>query len=182
MKSTFMGRCPSLRKTSVRWIGGLALMAALGACSQAAQKLAALEPTNETACALDGMVLKDHAGPKAQIHYAEGNPDFYCDLKELFGMILAPEQKRAIAGIFVQDMGKADWDHPQANWIDAKTAVYVVGSRKRGSMGPTFGSFSSMKDAEAFVSKEGGKILRFEQITIAMVDMAGGAAHDNRMH
>ena len=124
------------------------------------------------------MILNDYAGPKAQIHYKEGKPDFFCDLTELFSVVLLPEQKRAIAAMYVQDMGKANWEHPQGNWIDAKTAVYVVGSRKHGSMGPTFGSFSSAQDAEAFAQKEGGKVLRFEQISAEMVDTRGGADHD----
>jgi copper chaperone NosL len=163
-----------------KWMVAAAALTLLGACSNTTQKLAAQEPTADTACALDGMVLKDYAGPKAQIHYAEGKPDFFCDLTELFGMVLAPEHKRAVAAIFVQDMGKTEWEHPQANWIDARTAVYVTGSRKRGSMGQTFASFSSMQDAEAFVKKEGGKIVRFEQVTLDMVNI-GSAAHDDMM-
>jgi copper chaperone NosL len=154
----------------------LALVVLLGACSQAVPKVVAEEPTSDTTCVLDGMLLKDYPGPKAQIHYVEGKPEFFCDLMELFTVTLLPEQKRAVAAMFVQDMGKTDWDHPSANWIDAKTAIYVVGSKKTGSMGPTFGSFSSMQDAEAFVKKEGGRIMRFEQITPEMAN-PGGAAH-----
>ena len=93
----------------------------------------------------------------------------------------------AQGSVFVQDMGKSDWEHPRGNWIDAKSAIYVVGSRKHGSMGPTFGAFSNVQDAEAFVTKEGGKVLRFDQITIDMVGMTGmndmhGDAHDTQMH
>jgi copper chaperone NosL len=160
-----------------RLCSSVALIALLGACSQSAPKVVALEPTSDTACALDGMLLKDFPGPKAQIHYVEGKPEFFCDLMELFTVTLAPEQKRAVAAMLVQDMGKTDWDHPNANWIDAKTAIYVIGSKKTGSMGPTFGSFSSMPDAEAFVKKEGGRIMRFEQITPEMAN-PGGAVHD----
>lgn len=140
------------------------------------------EPGSDTACSLDGMTLKDYPGPKAQIHYKEGAPEYFCDLMELFGSLLAPEQKRPIAGAFVQDMGKTAWEHPEGNWIDAKTAIYVVGSKKPGSMGPTFGSFSNMQDAEAFTKKEGGKIVRFEQINLDMVNVDTGAPNDNSMH
>lgn len=166
------------RPHAPRIAGCIAVMLLLGACSKAVPQAVAQEPTSETACALDGMTLKDYPGPKAQIHYAEGKPDFFCDMMELFSVVLAPEQKRRVAAMFVQDMGKTDWDHPTANWIDAKTAVYVVGSKKRGSMGPTIGSFSNAQDAEAFAKKEGGKILRFDQITADMVDLTGGAGHD----
>lgn len=180
MKSTIAGWRKHLSLPH-KLAGGFALCVALAACNQATPKVVALEPTSETACELDGMILKDYPGPKAQIHYAEGKPEFFCDMMELFMMVLAPEQKRLITAVFVQDMGKTSWEHPAGNWIDAKSAVYVVGSKKLGSMGPTFGSFSSMQDAEAFVQKEGGKILRFEQITQDMLNRKGNAAHDTTM-
>lgn len=162
-------------------VGTLALCILLTACNQVTPKAVALEPTSETACELDGMILKDYPGPKAQIHYAEGKPEFFCDLMELISMLLVPEQKRSVTAVFVQDMGKTPWENPTGNWIDAKSAVYVVGSKKLGSMGPTFGSFSSMQDAEAFVNKEGGKIVRFELITPDMLNKSGDAAHDSTM-
>jgi copper chaperone NosL len=117
------------------------------------------------------MLLLDYPGPKAQMHFAEGKLEFYCDLPDMFRLMLAPEQKRPVSAIFVQDMGKTSWGHPAGNWIDAKTAIYVAGSRKPGSMGATFGSFSSMQDAEAFRHKEGGKILHFDQITLETVNL-----------
>lgn len=161
---------------------GLALLVLVAACSKTVQNAGPLEPGSDTSCALDGMILKDYPGPKAQIHYAEGAPEFFCDLMELFATVLAPEQKRKVAGVYVQDMGKTAWEHPEGNWIDAKTAIYVVGSKKLGSMGPTFGSFSNMQDAEAFMSKEGGKIVRFDEVNADMVNLNTGAAHDNSMH
>ncbi|MEO8599298.1 MAG: nitrous oxide reductase accessory protein NosL [bacterium] len=162
-------------------VGGLALSILLPACNKETTKVAALEPTSETACELDGMILKDYPGPKAQIHFTEGKPEFFCDLIEMFSMVLAPEQMRPVAAVFVQDMGKTPWEHPDGNWIDAKSAIYVVGSKKLGSMGPTFGSFSSMQDAEVFVKKEGGKIVRFEQITPDMLNKSSDAVHDTTM-
>lgn len=158
----------------------LAVAAALGACSKAVSTAAAQEPTKETACALDGMILKDFPGSKAQIQYVEGKPDFYCDLMELFAVMLAPENKRAIAGVFVQDMGQADWNNPVGHWIAARDALYVVGSKKQGSMGPTFGAFSNAQQAAAFAQKEGGKVLPFNQITAAMLDTRG--AMDDMRH
>lgn len=168
--------------TSLKYAGSLALLALLPACQRAAQQaVVAQEPGSDTACVLDGMLLKDFPGPKGQIHYAEGAPDFFCDLNELFNALLAPEQKRALTAVMVQDMGKTDWEHPSANWIDARTAFYVSGSRKRGSMGPTFGSFSSLRDAENFSQKEGGKTLRFDQITPDMANLSGGVVNDTSM-
>lgn len=159
-------------------LGGIVLLGLLAACSRQPAKVSALEPDQGAACALDGMLLKDYPGPKAQMHYAEGKPDFYCDLMDLFSMLLAPEQKRAVTAVFVQDMGKTEWEHPSGNWIDARSALYVAGSRKTGAMGATLASFASSADAEAFAAKEGGKVLRFEQVTLDMVRARdGGNAH-----
>jgi copper chaperone NosL len=153
----------------------------LAACTPATPHLAAQEPNADTACSLDGMMLRDFPGPKAQIQYAEGAPDYFCDVMELFALVLAAEQKRNVAALYVQDMSQAEWAHPAGHWIDARTAYYVVDSRKTGSMGPTFGSFGTEAAAKAFAAAEGGRVLRFEQINRDMVSMSGGAAHDNAM-
>ncbi|MDM5175678.1 nitrous oxide reductase accessory protein NosL [Massilia sp. DJPM01] len=162
-----------------RLLAAFAAAGLLAACSQQATTASAREPAPDTACALDGMVLLDFPGPKAQIQYAEGKADYYCDLMELFTVMLAPEHKRRIAGVFVQDMGKTSWDKPSGHWIAAKDALYVVGSKKQGSMGPTFGAFSDAAQADAFAKAEGGKVLPYGQITVAMLD-TGHAAGDMR--
>jgi copper chaperone NosL len=163
----------------------LGSMGALAGCSERAsetQTLAPVEIDRSTSCELDGMLLADYPGPKAQVHYAaQDKPSFFCDTVELFSTLLAGEQVRAARAIYVQDMGKADWEHPQGHWIDAKTAFYVLGSKRHGSMGPTIGSFGQETDAAKFAAEHGGKVLRFGDITADMVDLSGGALHDTRM-
>jgi copper chaperone NosL len=158
-----------------RLLAALAAASLLAACGEQALTGAAQEPGPETACALDGMVLRDFPGPKAQIRYADGKADYYCDLMELFTLLLKPEQRRRVAGVFVQDMGKTAWDKPSGAWMAASAALYVVGSRKQGSMGPTFASFSDPGQAAAFAKAEGGKVLPYSQITAAMLDTGHGA-------
>lgn len=158
----------------------------LAACSRsdenAGSTRVAVEIDDSTSCVLDGMLLADYPGPKAQIHY-DGltAPDWFCDTVEMFSLYLNPEQARRVNAMFVQDMGKADWDHPRGHWIDARTASYVHGSTRRGSMGPTIASFATEPDAQAFAGQYGGKVLRFDEITPAMVVLDGGALHDQRM-
>lgn len=159
----------------------LAVVLALAGCKAADQVAEPLEISSSTPCSLDGMVLADYPGPKAQIHYAQGEPDFFCDTVEMFSIYLRPEQKRGITGVFVQDMGKADWMTPKGNWIDARNAFYVVGSRREGSMGPTIASFSSDLDAQKFAAEYGGKVLPFDKVTPDMVVLDGGIIHDQRM-
>lgn len=150
-------------------------------CGKSAPPAAPKDFTRDTVCVLDGMTLADYPGPKGQIVYAQGEPDFFCDTMELVAIVLRPEQARPIAGVFTQDMAAADWNHPQGHWIDAKSAWYVIGGDLKGSMGPTFATFARAEDAQAFAGKHGGRVLRFDEITPAMVSLDGGVLKDERM-
>uniref|UniRef100_E6QX74 NosL n=1 Tax=mine drainage metagenome TaxID=410659 RepID=E6QX74_9ZZZZ len=151
------------------------------ACHGVDKPIPPIEPTSQTTCALDGMLLQDFPGPKAQIRYADGETDFFCDTMEMFSLYLKPEQRRRIKAVFTQDMGKANWQAPRGQWIDAQKAYYVIDSDMSGSMGPTFASFSKEEDAQVFAKKHGGKVLRFDQITPEMATLGGGVIHDERM-
>jgi copper chaperone NosL len=166
------------------------LMAALAAatlagCGQPADTAAGIVPVeidSTTSCSLDGMLLADYPGPKAQIHFAgQAEPELFCDTVEMFHVVLNPEQVRAVGAIFVQDMAKADWNAPRNHWIDAKSAYFVHGSKRHGSMGPTIASFAQGEDATRFAGEHGGKVLRFADITPDMVVLDGGASHDSKM-
>lgn len=164
----------------------VALMATtlLAACGQSSgpATVAPQEITRDTSCSLDGMLLADYPGPKAQIFYAgQAEPDFFCDTVEMFHVYLTPEQVREVRGIFVQDMGKAAWDEPHGHWIDAKSAYYVYGSKREGSMGPTIASFALEQDAAKFVAEYGGKVYRFADIQPDMVVLDGGVLNDSHM-
>lgn len=136
-----------------------------------------------TACELDGMTLADYPGPKGQIQVESPQPAtlFYCDTVELLSELLRPEQVRKVKAAYVQDMGSADWDAPRGHWTDARSAWYVVGGRRKGSMGPTIASFAQAADAQAFTQTWGGKVLPFAQITPELVDLRGGSSGDGRM-
>lgn len=156
----------------------------LAGCGQAATEAPATPKAvdSATACDLDGMLLVDYPGPKAQVHYAgTAAPVFFCDTVELFATLLKPEQLRTVRAAYVQDMALADWDKPVGHWIAAKDAHYVVGSKRHGSMGPTFASFGAAEAAQKFVAQWGGQVLRYDAITPAMTDLSGGARHDAKM-
>jgi copper chaperone NosL len=170
-------------KTPRRLFLTAALVALLAACQDpAGAPLATVEIDPTTACSLDGMLLADYPGPKAQIHY-EGTPqpEFFCDTVEMFSVYLNPEQARKVKGVLVQDMAETPWEAPRGHWIDARTAFYVQGSKLHGSMGPTFASFAREEDARKFAAEHGGKVLRFAEVTPAMAALDGGALHDQRM-
>lgn len=171
----------TLRYTLVS--AALCVLAGLSACGDKTETaVVAVEIDPATTCDLDGMLLADFPGPKAQIHFKnEAKPTFYCDTVEMFNTLLKPEQVKPIRAVMVQNMGKADWDQPRGNWFDARSGIYVLGSKRKGSMGPTIASFAQEADAQAFAAKHGGKVLRFGQITRDMVDLSGGAQQDTRM-
>jgi copper chaperone NosL len=157
---------------------GLLLAIGLAGCDKAEVAVAPEEIKAGTACSLDGMLLADFPGPKGQILYGDGTREFFCDTYELFSATLQPEQARRVVALYTQDMGKTAWDDPQGNWIDAKSAWYVHGSRKTGSMGPTMAAFARKADAEAFAKAEGGKVLAFADVTSDMVSLGSGPAED----
>ena len=141
----------------------------LAACGQSSgpATVAPHEITRDTSCSLDGMLLADYPGPKAQIFYAgQAEPDFFCDTVEMFHVYLTPEQVRDVRGIFVQDMGKAALGRtarPLDRREDPPTTSTAASAK--GSMGPTIASFALEQDAAKFVAEYGGKVYRFADIT-----------------
>ena len=176
-----MTRLNSRRPAGSRFLPILLGALVLAACGEPAKPALPREIAADTACSLDGMILLDFPGPKAQIHYDQGEADFFCDTREMFSILLRPEQKKRVVAVYTQDMAKADWTRPEGQWIDAKTAFYVIGSPRRGSMGPTVPSFAREADARMFAEQYGGKVLPFAEVTIDMVDLSGGASHDEKM-
>jgi|GEM_PF-4208897 len=103
--------------------------------------------------------LTDYPGPKGQIHYAgEDRPWFYCDTIEVLNTLLLPEQIRKVNAVYVQDMGRADWDNPKGAWIDARTALYVQGSKRKGSMGATLRTASTIQRSPGPIFSSAGTV------------------------
>ena len=163
----------------------LLLTGLLAACGQASTgdkpADAELNPPQGAACALDGMVLADYPGPKGQIRFSDGQIDYFCDTIELMSLLIEPEQVKPIKGAFVQDMAHANWQKPVGYWVDARKAFYVAGSKRTGSMGPTFGTFALRADAERFASQYGGKVYAFNEVTPEMIKLDGGVLKDQGM-
>ncbi len=162
------------RKTaSVAAVVALAAAACAPSAVPGAQAL-----SDNTVCSLDGMLLADFPGPKGQIVYDAGAPDVFCDTLELISSLLRPEEQRRVLAAYTQDMAATSWEHPSGHWIDARSAFYVTGSRKEGSMGPTLAAFSREGDAKAFAAQNGGRVLAFKDLTADMVALDGGVLKD----
>lgn len=140
-----------------------------GCAEEEAAKFQPIELSKNHACPICGMVLAEYPGPKAQIHYKNKEIETFDTTPHMFMSYLQPERPRKIGAIYVHDMGKADWDHPENYWIDAKKAFFVYGGKKKGPMGEPLVPFSTSKDAETYVKAHGGRIVRFEDVTIDLL-------------
>lgn len=115
-----------------------------------------------------------------QIIFKDGSAHFFDSPVDLFMFLDEP-------GRFDQSHSADDVealyvaDHLRATWLDAKTAFFVIGSDIRGPMrGPDIPAFASDTEATAFVSKQGGRMLRFDAIdssTVATLRDANHATH-----
>lgn len=148
---------------------------------------AAVTLTEEAAGHYCQMMILGHEGPKAQIHLA-GFPDplWFSQVRDGIAFVKSPEKTGEILAFYVNDMGAAkSWAEPGIdNWIDAKAAVFVVGSDARGGMGaPEIVPFADKGKAEAFARERGGKVMNLAEIpadaVLAPVDHGAAMAKDS---
>lgn len=115
-----------------------------------------------------GMIVADHAGPKAQIHLRSGHRIvWFTSVRDAIAFTRLPEEPSDIAAFYVSDMGRAEtWDRPGADaWIDGYEAVYVIGSSRRGGMGALEAvPFSDHAAAEAFGRRYAGEVATLDAI------------------
>ena len=145
----------------------LAFVLALG-CGQAADEREVAAPkelTGAEVCAVDGMILRDYDGPKAQILWRDGRRTFYCEAREVFAEWSDRIRRKRILEFYVQDFADRPWDHYSGHWIRAQDAVFVIESEMRGAMGSSFVSFRDPAHAVAFSALHGGRVLRLDEIT-----------------
>ena len=124
-------------------------------------------------CHLCGMYITQFSGPKGEA-YVRGNPQAlkFCSTRDLFSYILQPDVKTIAREIYVHDMGKTDLpglSMRASYFTDARSAYYVINTPLKGAMGHIIASFAKKEDAEAFIAKFGGKLLRFDDITLEII-------------
>ena len=129
-----------------------------------------------------GMNLFEHPGPKGQIFAASLiEPVWFSAVRDTIAFTMLPDEPKDILAIYVSDMGKAEsWDKPGAdNWIEARKAMFVIGSRiKGGKGGEEAVPFSDRGAAEKFAAENGGRIVTFDQVPREYVLASGDAQAD----
>lgn len=143
------------------------------------------EPTTLTRSAVGhycNMIVVDHPGPKAQVFERDrSEPRWFSSVRDGMVYLTLPGEAQNATAVYVHDMSRAEsWERPQDDgiWIKAETALYVIGSSRRGGMGAKETvPFSDQKAAEAFRRKFGGRIVSYEDIPR---DYIVGDANDHR--
>lgn len=156
---------------------GLLLGLLLVACSEPEAQSRSLTPVafhDNDECHVCGMIITEFPGPKGQAVGTDSVRKF-CSTAEMLGWWLQPENQRLDVKLYVHDMSRSDWNRPDdAHLIDAREAFYVAGPALKGAMGAVLASFSDEEAAQALAAEQGGHVLRFEQIDLAMLQQAMG--------
>ena len=169
-------RAPLLRRIA---LAALMLVAAagLGGCENGAKTRSLSEPpvpiVAGDACHVCGMYIGQYPGPEGEV-YVEGHkqPFKFGGTRDMFTWLLQADHRELWRGhsLYVQDMSATDWCHPEGHFIDARIAWYVIEQPLPGEMGPTLASFRTRGQAEDFVRKYGGRILRFQDVTLTAME------------
>ncbi len=126
------------------------------------------------------MMLSEHKGPKGQI-LPKGwtEPVWFSSVRDALTYV---EQDivsdREIAGFWVNDMAQGTWEHPApGSWIDARKALFVIGSSKASGMGAAEAvPFKERTAAEGFARQYGGHIAEYLEARRAILaEPAAGA-------
>ncbi|QRM27679.1 nitrous oxide reductase accessory protein NosL [Microvirga sp. VF16] len=144
---------------------------ALAGCNDQKTAEAPPPPYEMTASAIGhycGMNVLEHTGPKGQIILASRkDPVWFSSARDAISFTLLPEEPKDIRAIYVSDMAKApNWETPgTTNWVDAKQASFVIGSRMKGGMGGDEAvPFSDKGAAEKFAAENGGRVVAFAEV------------------
>lgn len=115
-----------------------------------------------------GMFLFEHKGPKGQILLrGREQPVWFTTIREVFAYTHLPEESRAIAATYVQDMARIrpDQSFPDDAWIDAQQAWYLILSSYIGGMGVHDAlPFSDQAAARRYQQQYGGHIVAFDDV------------------
>ncbi|MBY5920633.1 nitrous oxide reductase accessory protein NosL [Ferrimonas balearica] len=144
----------------------------LAACSQPQAQVSEIhaQVEQEDRCHLCGMVLVRYPGPKGVANLANEQQLKFCSTRDLFEFVLQPDKGRQVVQALVHDMAVNDWHIPADEFVLAQEAWYVYGSDRPAAMGPALASFSTEESAQAFADAFGGRLFRFEEITLELLN------------
>jgi copper chaperone NosL len=127
------------------------------------------------------MIITELPGAKAQALESRSTAvRKFCSTQDMLSWWLQPENQHLKAELYVHDVAKTPWEHPQdEHLIDARTAFYVLGSSVQGAMGPSLVSFGTREAAELFADTKGGRVLSWQQMDLAVLQELASAGHEH---
>jgi nitrous oxide reductase accessory protein NosL len=146
-------------------------LAGLGAacCSRLLHAQALPKPDRKDLCPVCGMLVAKYPNWLATIVWPDGHAHFFDGAKDMFKFLqdlpkYAPGHRAGeISRILVTDFYNLER-------IDARQALYVIGSDVYGPMGHEFVPLASKADASDFQKEhKGHSVLAFDQISAALV-------------
>lgn len=155
---------------------------ALSLLSACKDKHAAMPPPQEfsadSTAQFCGMLLTEHGGPKGQIFLRDNQrPLWFASVLDALAYTRMPEMPKTIAAIYVNDMGRVkNWDQPEkGTWVEARGAVYVIGSRRRSGMDTDEAvPFGDADAARRFVAQYSGRIVSFADVPESYIFAGSG--------
>ncbi|MCC5857917.1 MAG: nitrous oxide reductase accessory protein NosL [Ectothiorhodospiraceae bacterium] len=143
----------------------LSLFGCGGDGGSAADACSPIRLTDDHDCALCGMTVIRHPGPKAQACLRDGRVLPFCSVHDMLSWAWQPESGPSIRVLYVHDLSLTGWNQPSDDaYVPAEEAVYVVGHDQRGAMGHSPAPFSDRGDAEAFAEAHGGDLLAYDEL------------------
>ena len=153
----------------------VSLVAALAACGEEGTAVPP-SPQAMPATAVGqycGMLVAEHPGPKGQIILeSRAAPLWFSSARDALAFTMLPEEAKDVRAVYVSDMARAPgWDDPgAANWVEARRAYFVIGSRATGGMGAAETvPFSDADAAARFAAAHGGKVVRLRDVPVDYV-------------
>ncbi len=132
------------------------------------------QPGPKDLCPVCGMLVSKYPNWIAVVTWKDGHTHFFDGAKDMFKFLLnlskyAPgHRKDDIIGIHVTDFYNLER-------IDARKALFVIGSDVLGPMGHELVPLSSKPDAEDFMKDHKGKrILSFDKVTLDLLSSLDG--------
>lgn len=133
-------------------------------------------------CAVCGMYPSRFPRWAAQLIFDDGGAHFFDSPADLFLMLAdlehfdAQHRTEQAVALYVSDF-------QGSGWLNARHAVFVVGSRIRGPMrGPDLPAFADTSSAEAFIAEQGGRTLGFADITPTLLATLRNQNHAHHTH
>lgn len=164
-----------------RVVAATLLLLMLAGCNDDGRKAAVPPPqaiTDSAVAQFCGMNLTEHPGPKGQIFLrGDSKPLWFASVHDTVAWTMLPEMPKNVAVIYVTDMARTtEWKHPlNGPWVDARKAVFVIGSKRKGGMGAAEAvPFSDPIAAQKFANAYGGRIVNFAHIPQSYVLGSGG--------